>query len=80
MKKKLTLRLDKKLIDKAKKRASQKGTSVSKLVANYFSALEEEVNSSEKLSPITTSLMGILEDADIEEKDYKRHLKEKYLK
>lgn len=80
MKNKLTLRLDDSLIKQAKKYARKKGTSVSQLVANYFSALEEDADSSEKLSPITSSLIGILKDSDIEEKDYKNYLEEKYLK
>jgi len=80
MKSKLTLRLDKALIKRAKALASKKGTSVSQLVANYFSLLDEETHSPEKFSPITTSLIGILKDSDIEEKDYKKYLEEKYLK
>lgn len=40
MSNKLTLRLDKELIDRAKKHAKQQGTSVSKLVANYFEAID----------------------------------------
>lgn len=79
MKNKLTLRLDKALINRAKKHASKKGTSVSQLVANYFSVLEEEEDSSETFSPITASLIGILKDSEVEEKDYKSYLEEKYL-
>jgi predicted HicB family RNase H-like nuclease len=36
MKSKLTLRLEESLIKQAKKRAKQKGTSVSQMVAEYF--------------------------------------------
>ncbi len=79
MKNKLTLRLDSALIKRAKKHARKKGTSVSRIVANYFSVLEEENHPSEEPSPITNLLIGILKDSDIEEKDYKSYLEEKYL-
>lgn len=79
MKNKLTLRLDNTLIKRAKKHARKKETSVSQLVANYFLAIEDDVDSSERLSPITSSLIGILKNTEVEEKDYKKHLEEKYL-
>lgn len=82
MKNKLTLRLDESLIKEAKKYADEKGTSVSKLVADYFALLqsEKEKSKKEKLSPITASLSGILKGSDVSEEDYKSHLEEKYLK
>jgi replicative DNA helicase len=80
MKNKLTLRLDDSLIKRAKKRAKQKGTSVSQMVADYFTLIEtEKSSSSQELPPITASLAGILKDADIREKDYKAYLKNKHL-
>jgi hypothetical protein len=81
MKNKLTLRLDDSLIKRAKKRAKQKGTSVSKMVADYFAIIETEPTSSNhKLPPITASMAGILKNADIQEDDYKKHLENKYMK
>tara|TARA_R110002124_G_scaffold280490_2_gene453788 strand:- start:27154 stop:27399 length:246 start_codon:yes stop_codon:yes gene_type:complete len=81
MKSKLTLRLDESLIKRAKKRAKQKGTSVSKMVADYFALIEEEKDSfSQSLPPITSSLVGILKNSAISEKDYEKYLEEKYLK
>ncbi len=81
MKIKLTLRLDDSLIKRAKKRAKQKGTSVSQMVADYFALIEAEQTSSiEELPPITASLAGILKNADIQEKDYKAYLEDKHLK
>lgn len=83
MKNKLTLRLDESLIKEAKKYADEKGTSVSQLVADYFALLQSDNPPSrdkEKLSPITASLSGILRDSDVEEKEYKSHLEDKYLK
>jgi len=81
MKKKLTLRLDDSLIKQAKKYARKKGTSVSKMVADYFSALEAGTDvTQQQLSPKTVSLIGILKDSGVEESDYKNYLEEKYLK
>lgn len=83
MKSKLTLRIEESLIKEAKEYASQKGTSVSKLVADFFKAiqaLEGKDSHKEKLPPITASLIGILKNKDLDEKDYKKHLENKYLK
>jgi len=81
MKSKLTLRLDESLIKRAKKRAKEKGTSVSQMVADYFALLEtEKAPSNLELPPITASLAGILRNKEIHEEDYKKHLEEKYLK
>ncbi|HKJ30200.1 MAG TPA: DUF6364 family protein [Balneolales bacterium] len=82
MKNKLTLRLDDSLIKRAKKRAKQKGISISQMVADYFVLIDEteHVSSERDLPPITASLAGILKKSDIQEEDYKKHLEEKYLK
>ncbi|CAN5484131.1 hypothetical protein BH23BAC3_BH23BAC3_05730 [soil metagenome] len=81
MKSKLTLRLDESLIKLAKKRARKKGTSVSQMVADYFSILESnQPSETQKLPPITASLTGILKTKDAEEEEYKRYLEEKYMK
>jgi len=79
MKNKLTLRLDDDLIKRAKKYAKEKGTSVSQLVANYFNVLGDKPSHDEEKPPITASLSGILKDAELDEKDYKKHLEEKHL-
>lgn len=77
---KLTLRLDQRLIDRAKKHAKEQGTSVSKLVANYFEALDspEKNTFEESLPPITRSLVGVLEGAEVSENDYRKHLEAKH--
>jgi replicative DNA helicase len=83
MKNKLTLRLEKDLIKEAKKYADEKGTSVSQLVADYFSLLKSQKtqsNKKTKIPPISSSLSGILKKSDLREVDYKTHLEEKYLK
>jgi hypothetical protein len=56
---KLTLTLDDKVIERAKRYANAKGRSVSDLVESYFKSLTEpdrEPNS--ELSPLVMSLMG----------------------
>jgi hypothetical protein len=52
MKSKLTLTVEEKLIERAKRRARERGTSVSDLVEKYFSLLEGEV------APETKSKQG----------------------
>jgi replicative DNA helicase len=80
MKNKLTLRLNDSLIKRAKKRAKQKGISVSQMVADYFALIDtEKSSSSQELPPITASLVGILKGADIQEEDYKAYLEDKHL-
>lgn len=80
MKKKLTLRLDKELIDRAKELADDKGTSVSQMVADYFSLIEkQESPEDEKLPPLTASLSGVLEGVQISEEEFKKYLEEKHL-
>ena len=76
---KLTLRMDKILVAKAKREASHRGKSVSKMVAEYFGALGEEAHPADALPPVTASLFGLLKEASVSEKDYRRHLKDKHL-
>ncbi|HHB90837.1 MAG TPA: antitoxin [Anaerolineae bacterium] len=80
MQTKLTLRLDKELIQSAKQYASHTGKSLSQMVADYFTLItREEPPQIEALPPITRSLRGLLKDADISIEDYRRHLEEKHL-
>lgn len=79
MQTKLTLRLEEKLIDQAKKYAASEGKSISKIVADYFSLLVHQNQSTDsELPPITRSLVGIL-SSPIDESDYRQYLEEKYL-
>jgi hypothetical protein len=78
---KLTLKLSKKVIDKAKGYAKSKHTSLSVLVENYFKSLAEEKENSEKeLSPIVQELSGIIElpEGFDMKKEYTKYLIEKY--
>lgn len=80
MKSKLTLRLEESLIKRAKKRAKQKGTSVSQMVADFFAIVDKEsTEPRNELPPVTASLVGIMKNSDVREEDYKAHLEDKYL-
>ncbi len=79
MKDKLTLRVERKLIQEAKKQARKEGTSVSKMVSDYFKALQTKKDvKPEKLPPRTASLSGILKKS-VDKADYKKHLEDKHL-
>ena len=92
METKLTLRLDDTLIRQAKTHAEMSGKSVSRLVADFFTAIEPGFRKAgsdgdagmsldaSALPPITRSLLGIVSEKNvIEDKhDYRKHLDEKY--
>lgn len=81
MKTKLTLRLDKDVIEKAKEYSQKKGESLSRLVENFFKTLVEqkETEKSHQLTPTVKKLRGLLRGKKVSEADYKKFLKEKYL-
>jgi hypothetical protein len=77
---KLTLRLDEDLIKSAKKYANDTGKSVSQLVADFFFLLDKKnVTDPDQLTPIVKSLKGSMKNANLDEKDYKKYLEDKYL-
>ena len=80
METKLTLRLDEKLIGRAKSYARKSGKSVSQLVADYFGVLgtRGEEKGTSQITPKVKSLRGTLRGADLNINDYRRHLEEKY--
>ncbi|MHB9110604.1 MAG: DUF6364 family protein [Armatimonadota bacterium] len=76
---KLTLRIDDRLIHRAKAHTRRTGRSVSQLVADYFAVLDTPIEDEvENLPPITRELCGLLAGADVDEEDYRRYLIEKY--
>ena len=80
MQTKLTLRLEKRLVELAKAYADNQGKSVSKMVADYFMLLNKsDEMQNDELAPISRSLKGSLGKLDVDETDYKKHLEEKYL-
>ncbi len=76
---KLTLRMDEHLIESAKKYSLQTGKSVSRIVADLFEIIKnEKIKKEDTLTPTVRSLKGILKGKQIDEKNYKKYLKEKY--
>ena len=76
---KLTLRLDDKLINRAKRYSDRSGKSVSQLVADYFALIEtDEPIPGTELTPRVRSMIGSLKGASTTEEDYRRHLEEKH--
>jgi len=76
---KLTLRLDDRLISKAKRYSDRSGKSVSQLVADFFSAIDDEGDvPGTEISPRVRSLRGAFKGSTATEEDHRRHLEEKY--
>jgi len=78
---KLTLTIDKSVIEQAKKYAKSQGRSLSNLIEEYLKSVssdDQKVNKFE-LSPITKSLYGAvkIEDSNL---DYKKILEDEILK
>ncbi len=77
---KLTLKLDKEIINRAKDYAESKKISLSKLIESYLQLLTKESSSKDKISPLVESLSGVIElpkkydDKD----DYANYLTKKY--
>ena len=79
MQTKLTVRVDDELISAAKAYAAKTGRNLSQLIAAYFEILiEEKPEAAGELPPLTKSLKGVLKNSRVQEKDYKRYLKEKH--
>lgn len=76
---KLTLRMDQEVIACAKHEAGKRGKSVSQMVAEYFGSLKAAPGGETAYPPITASLLGALRGKSVSERDYKRHLRKKYL-
>ncbi len=74
---KLTLSVDERVVKVAKRYAAQRETSVSRLVEEYLGLLSREVGATEK-TPILARVQGILKGSRLDERDYRRHLREKY--
>lgn len=77
---KLTLRLDTILIESAKEYSAQTGKSVSRIVADLFEIIKnEKLRKKEPLPPMVGTLKGSLKGKQLDEKEYMKHLEEKYL-
>ena len=80
MDKKLTLSLDKTIIESAKEYAKSNNFSLSKLIESYLALLTKTNRSTEKITPLVESLSGVISlDENIDVKDaYTEYLIEKY--
>ncbi|MBI5189041.1 MAG: antitoxin [Nitrospirae bacterium] len=79
---KLTLRMDEKLIKNAKKAASSRNVSLSRMVSDYFKSLSTQQKKEMTESPVLSEIAGILPSkADNKKllKGYKKHIEDKYL-
>lgn len=78
---KLTLTIDKSVIEEAKKYAKSQGRSLSKLIEEYLKSVSRKGQKNEelKLSPITKSLFGSVKIGNTE-LDYKKILEDEILK
>ncbi|KAB2837143.1 MAG: hypothetical protein F9K45_13180 [Melioribacteraceae bacterium] len=80
---KLTLKLNKRVIERAKKYAQKNNKSLSVLVENYFKTISDKESKNEiEISPNVLELSGIIKiPGNLNLKDiYGKHLSEKYLK
>jgi deoxyxylulose-5-phosphate synthase len=76
---KLTLKINKRIIERAKKYAKQRETSLSKMVENYLQTLTNKEEKNEAISPLVESLSGVIKFQDSDyKKDYTDFLSEKY--
>jgi len=77
---KLTLKLNEEIIEKAKKYAKSKNTSLSGLIENYLQKLTNNKKSNQKITPLVKSLSGVISlPADYNEKEaYGDYLTHKY--
>ena len=77
---KLTLKLDQEVIESTKHYARRHGTSLSRLVEDYFSVLVRDSRKDLELTGIVAELAGIAKGADTEDpkEGYAAYLAEKY--
>lgn len=75
---KLTLNIDKSVVEEAKLYAKSQRISLSKLVETYLNSLTRESINEGKVSPIVQSLTGIIPDSYDEATDYRSYIAKKY--
>ena len=75
---KLTLNLDKEIINEAKTYAKSHRVSLSKLIESYLNSLTRETKKKTSVSPLVESLTGIIPSDYDEKKDYRNYIDNKY--
>jgi len=81
METKLTLKLNRRTIQKAKKYVLINNTSISKLVENYFDSLTvKDCNSVDEISPVVKELSGVINLKNTKDRKtaYTKYLDKKY--
>ncbi len=80
MDKKLTLSLNKSIIENAKTYAKSNNISLSKLIESYLASLTKRANKEPEITPLVKSLSGVIElPSDYDQKEaYSEYLMEKY--
>jgi hypothetical protein len=73
---KLTLSVDERVVDLAKRYAERRRTSVSRLVEEYLALLSKSAGGQE--TPVLGRLRGVLKGSDLDERAYRRHIQEKH--
>jgi hypothetical protein len=78
---KLTLNINKGVIDQAKSYAKKNSVSLSKLIEkSYLDSLTTRSEKKSKISPLVNSLTGVIPNRNYDDKkDYQDYLSEKYL-
>jgi len=66
---KLTIKLNKLIIERAKKYASERNISLSRMIENYLRTITSKNDEETKISPLVESLTGVIKEPDT---DYKR--------
>ncbi|MBP0613668.1 hypothetical protein J8J42_11525 [Chryseobacterium sp. cx-311] len=75
---KLTLNLDKEIIEEAKIYAKSHRVSLSKLIENYLNSITRHSKNQSSISPLVESLTGIIPNDYDEKKDYRNYIDKKY--
>ena len=76
---KLTLSVDGDVVDRAKRYAARRGTSVSRLVEGYLELIARPPRLDAKaLPPVLGRLHGALKGSRLSEADHRRYLEKKY--
>ncbi|MDT0646090.1 DUF6364 family protein [Zunongwangia sp. F260] len=77
---KLTLSLNKTVIERAKQYAKTQNVSLSKMIESYLAAVTEKEEKEKQNTPLVESLMGVIDlDADFDyKKGYSDYLLNKY--
>lgn len=77
---KLTLRLDKDIIERAKQYAQMQNISLSKMIESYLDSITHVQSKDFEITPLVESLSGVIQlENDFDEKEeYSRFLTKKY--